>query len=73
MKRNYCFPKVLKKLMKERKTNMRRLADATGIGESTISDWIHRDISPSAVSLMTLSDYFNVSIDYLLFGEEFKK
>lgn len=46
------------------------LAEFTGISTSTISAWNKRGTNPAADIISTLADFFKVSTDYLLTGEE---
>jgi transcriptional regulator with XRE-family HTH domain len=70
MKRN--FGDILHDLMKERKISGRSLAKELGIPYKTLQEWL----GPGARMprdpevLKKVSDYFNVSVHYLLFGEE---
>lgn len=41
-----------------------------GIPTSTISAWRTRDSEPSASNVSTIADFFGVTIEYLLTGEE---
>ncbi len=43
------------------------LAKATGIDQRTISNYETGKTAPDAYALIKLADFFNVSIDYLLF------
>jgi transcriptional regulator with XRE-family HTH domain len=43
------------------------------ISREVISYYENGKRSPDVDTLLTLSNYFNVSIDYLIKGEEFKK
>lgn len=42
------------------------LAKATGIDQRTISNYETGKTAPDAYALITLADFFNVSIDYLV-------
>lgn len=53
-------------LRKERRLSLRALQDQTGISKSAISKWKIEGSLPSLDSLLVLSDYFDVSLDYLL-------
>lgn len=46
------------------------LAEYTGIPTSTISAWNKRGTNPAADTISTIADFFEVSTDYLLTGEE---
>lgn len=43
---------------------------ATGIGQSTISNWKSRRNLISGKNAQLIADYFNVSVDYLMTGKE---
>lgn len=43
-----------------------QLAKATGISQSSIARWELEKAEPTASALITLSKYFNESVDYLL-------
>lgn len=58
-------------LRSQRKISMDVLAKAIGTKSSAVSDWENNKNLPSAKFLIGLSNYFNVSIDWVLKGEEF--
>jgi len=43
---------------------------ATGIGQSTMSNWKSRRNLISGKNAQLIADYFNVSVDYLMTGKE---
>ncbi len=43
------------------------LANATGIDQRTISNYETGKTAPDAYALLKLADFFNVSVDYLLY------
>jgi repressor LexA len=47
------------------------IAKATGISNMTLSDWKRGKTHPKTSTLQKIADYFHVSVDYLLYGEEF--
>ena len=64
---------ILKKEMKVKGLTISHLSKECGISRTTIHNWI-QGIGPSASnipSLVKLCLYFNVSLEYLLFGKEF--
>jgi transcriptional regulator with XRE-family HTH domain len=64
------LPKNSKLLMSDKGLSLRKLAKQTGIGQSTISGYLSENKKAyDPVHLGTLSDFFNVSVDYLLFGK----
>ncbi|WP_251392798.1 helix-turn-helix domain-containing protein [Mediterraneibacter agrestimuris] len=46
------------------------IAKATGITKSTFSDWKNGRSKPKDEKLQKIADYFDVTIDYLMTGEE---
>ncbi|MET8955114.1 helix-turn-helix domain-containing protein [Streptomyces sp. NPDC004393] len=47
----------------------KKLARALGVNEATISHYLNGRIRPSFETLVRIADHFNVSLDYLVFGE----
>ena len=67
--------KILKKNMEAKGITISGLSKECGISRTTIHNWI-QGIGPSAnniPSLITLCLYFDISLEYLLFGMEFSK
>ena len=56
----------LELLLDERGISPYRLSKETGITQATISRWRSSEILPDGANLLKLSDYFGVSIDYLV-------
>lgn len=46
------------------------VASATGVKTATLSSWKNGTYTPKADKLMTIAEYFGVTVDYLLKGEE---
>lgn len=46
----------------------KQLADALGIGVSTIATWAIRNTIPSADIALEIADYFGVSVEWLITG-----
>lgn len=57
-------------LLKERKYTQKYFSKQTNISEQTISAWKSRKTDPPAYQLSTIADFLNVSIDYLVTGNE---
>lgn len=55
---------IVQRLAKERKLTIAEIERNTGIANGTIGKWDKQN--PSVETLQKLSDYFNVSADYLL-------
>lgn len=49
-----------------------QVAAATGIGKSTFSDWKNGRSNPKNDKMQKIADLFEVSVEYLLTGEENK-
>lgn len=61
------FMEKLNGLMREKNLNKNCLAKETGIPQSTISSWFNGTNSyPKTDTLLKLSDYFDVSLDWLV-------
>ena len=65
--------KGLKEIRKKRKVSQLKVAMDLSISREAISYYENRKRSPDVNMLVLLSDYFKVSIDYLIKGEEYKK
>ena len=70
MRRVNKFPEVLKALLKEKNENQIELSNELGLGYSTVRRWLHDEGTPKFYDLIALSEHFNVSIDYLVFGDK---
>ena len=60
------FADIFSKLLQERNITAYKLAKDLGLSNGMLSGWKKQEYMPSADMLMKLSDYFNVSVDYLL-------
>ena len=60
------FGERLKELRTEKKLSQMELSVAPGISQSAIAKWELGKTDPTAYALITLSNYFNESVDYLL-------
>ena len=63
----------LKKIRKEKKLNQQKVAFDLNISRKSLSYYENGKRQPSLELLLDMSNYFNVSINYLITGEEFKK
>ena len=63
----------LKKIRKEKKLNQQKVAMDLFISRESLSFYENGKREPSLKLLVAMSKYFNVSINYLITGEEFKK
>lgn len=63
----------LREIRKKKKLNQQRVALDLNITREALSHYENGRRDPSLVMLVKMSDYFNVSIDYLITGHEFEK
>lgn len=61
---------TLDKLMTERKISAYKISKETGISDRLIGYWRNGEKMPSAENLLSIANYFSISVDYLLTGEE---
>ena len=60
------FATRLSELLKENKISQRELAKRIGVSSTSVSDWSTGKIQPTAESIYLVSEYFQVSADFLL-------
>lgn len=63
----------LRKIRKERKLNQQKVAMDLNISRESLSYYENGKREPSLSLLIQMSEYFNVSVNYLITGEEFTK
>lgn len=63
----------LKKIRKQKNLNQLKVALDLNISREALSHYENGKRSPDVQMLRRLSEYFNVSIDFLVNGEEFNK
>ena len=63
----------LKLIRKERKLNQLKVAMDLNISREALSHYENGKREPPLSLLVAMSKYFNVSINFLITGEEFKK
>lgn len=57
-------------LMKRKGVTAYQIAKTTGISQTTFSDWKNGRSVPKADKMQKIADFFEVSVEYLLSGEE---
>ena len=57
-------------LVRDKEISLKEISEATGIGYSTLGNYNQGSRSPNAKNAQLLSEYFGVSIPYLLGYEE---
>ena len=63
----------LKNIRKKRNLNQQKVAMDLNISREAVSYYENGKREPSLTLLVAMSKYFNVSINYLITGEEFQK
>lgn len=64
---------VFLKLLEMTGLTVADVSKATGIYQSTLSNWKKRNNLLSAKNAQIIADYFGVSVDYLMTGHEYKE
>ena len=64
------FGDKLKILVEERGITQKELASHLNIAPSTVSSYVQNTREPDFITLKSIAQYFNVSIEYLLRGTE---
>ena len=68
--KEYKLPEVLKELIERDNINQSILSRELKVTQSAIYRWLYFERTPDMFHLMQLAEYFNVSIDYLVFGDK---
>lgn len=63
----------LREIRKKRNLNQQKVAMDLNISREALSYYENGKREPSLALLVSMSDYFNVSINYLITGKEFTK
>lgn len=73
--REVKFQEVLRNLLERSKATVthKKLASALGVSPTTVSHYVTGRINPSFDALIGICVFFNVSLDYLVFGERPRK
>jgi transcriptional regulator with XRE-family HTH domain len=71
-KANLPFPKRLRELLDSPGQTQAKLASAINVNQQTVSLWKDGKTAPDIYSLERISNYYNVSTDYLLGKTDFK-
>lgn len=70
---NELIKKRILTLIEESGKQDKEILDDTGLSHSSISTWRKGRANPSAEAISKIGKYFNVSADYLLYGDEIDK
>lgn len=66
------FYKQLRELRAEKNLSQNNLAKCLNVSKQNISDWENQKSETSFDTLIIIAKFFDVSIDYLILGEELK-
>ena len=61
---------IFEKLLNERNITAYKVSKDTGVTQTALSNWKTGKSTPTAKTLRKIADYFGVTIDYLMNGEE---
>lgn len=61
---------IFEQLLKEHGVTAYRVAKETGVTTATLTSWKQGKYTPKPEKLQKIADYFNVSLEYLMTGEE---
>ena len=61
---------IFEQLLQQYGVSAYKVAKATGVTQSTLSDWKRGRSTPKSENMKKIADYFGVSIDYLMTGKE---
>jgi len=64
---------IFAKLLKEKDVTPYQVSKATGVAQSSLSDWKNGRSKPKYEKMLAIADYFGVSVDYLLGNEPKEK
>lgn len=64
-----CFGKTIKELRTKNRIKQSDLATVMNVSKTTISQWETSKQEPCIDDILRLAEYFNVSVDSLLYGE----
>jgi transcriptional regulator with XRE-family HTH domain len=67
------FATRLKELRKRNKITQKQISRETSITERVYQSYEYGKVVPTATTLITLADYFDVSLDYLVGRSEIKE
>ena len=65
------FVEILEKFLKEKKISRRQFCGLVDIPNSTISSWKSKNVLPSIELVAKVAKFMNVSLDWLVYGEQF--
>ena len=64
---------IFEQLLQKHNISAYRVAKEAGVTQTSLSNWKSGRNTPSTSTLQKIADYFGVTIDYLMTGEEKEK
>lgn len=61
---------TLKSLLMQKRMTIKEIAKATGVSNSTLSEWLNNRSPRNPEQIKKVAKYLGVSMHFLLFGEE---
>lgn len=61
---------IFEQLLQKLNVTPYKISKETGVTQTTLSNWKNGKSTPSTANMQKIADYFNVSIDSLMTGEE---
>ena len=61
---------IFEQLLQKHDVSTYKVSKETGIAQSVFSSWKNGISTPKADKIQKIADYFNVSVDYLMTGED---
>lgn len=61
---------IFEQLLQKKGISAYRLSKEAGVTQTALSNWKNGRNTPSAKTLQKIADYFGVTVDYLMTGEE---
>lgn len=60
----------IEELIRKKGVSYRKVAEKVGVSPATVGNWVRGDRTPDAITALKLAWYLDVSIKYLLTGED---
>lgn len=70
MKGGQTMYEIFSQLLQKFGVTAYKVSKATGISQSSLSDWKLGKVTPKTDNMKKIADYFGVSLEYLMTGEE---
>lgn len=70
---NYEIVERISVLAKKKGTALTPLSQKLGLSTSSFTEWRKGKAMPSLAAIATIAEYFDVTVDYLLFGDSKQK